>query len=52
MMEQWGAFIKKLQEEQGKAQTIKCPYLFLEKEEISRHEHWTTLMREISRKLT
>ena len=48
----WERLVKKMQETDGKPKPTKCPYLFLEKEEIMRHEHWGSLMKEIHRKLT
>lgn len=48
----WERLVKKMQETEGKPKPNKCPYLFLEKEEIMRHEHWGSLMKEIHKKLT
>ena len=33
----WEKLIKKMRSKDPKAQTMKCPYLFLEKDEIPRH---------------
>lgn len=37
--------IKKMQQKDGKMKPIKCPYLFLEKQEITRHEHWESFTK-------
>ena len=51
-MSNWERLVKKMQETDGKAKLAKCPYLFLEKEEVMRHEHWGSLMKEIHRKIS
>jgi hypothetical protein len=52
MMENWERMVKKMQEKEGKSKPVKCPYLFLEREEITRHEQWAAMMKEIHRKMT
>ena len=40
----WEKTVKKMRSKDPRAKSMPCPYLFLEKEEIPRHEAWINLL--------
>lgn len=43
--------IAKLKSKDKNAANKKCPYVFLESEEITRHEHWLNLIDKMREKI-
>jgi hypothetical protein len=49
-MEVWDREVAKLKEKEGK-RNIKCPFLFLSREEIPRHPLWVHFVQNFTKKL-
>jgi hypothetical protein len=43
--------MKQLKSKDPKAKETPCPYLFLEREEIPRHEHWVSMIEQMQTKM-